>query len=89
MTCSVRFTHFFLCFSSSSSLEETFLKPAFDRISEDVGGGGSRLEASTRKPAVDIEEESPRDMYVHMCSVSLCEVKYRFCDMDTDDEIHG
>ena len=67
MTCSVRFAHVFLCFSSSSSLEENYLKPTFDRIRKDVDVAGSRLEASTRKPAVDIEEEGPRDMYVHMC----------------------
>eukprot|EP00904_Undaria_pinnatifida_P008280 jgi/Undpi1/4582/HiC_scaffold_18.g07936.m1 len=54
---------------SSSSLEENYLKPTFDRIREDVDVAGSRIEASTRKPAVCIEEESPRDIKVMEAAV--------------------
>eukprot|EP00904_Undaria_pinnatifida_P003190 jgi/Undpi1/12872/HiC_scaffold_7.g02539.m1 len=54
---------------SSSSLEDNYLKPTFDRIGEDVDVAGSRIEASTRKPAGCIEEESPRDIKVMEAAV--------------------
>lgn len=69
MTCSHSLSTCFSLFQQLVlSVEENFIMPRLDRTSEDVGGGGSRLQASTREPAVDFEVESPRDKCVHLYS---------------------